>query len=137
MCHLLLIFIRRLVMLSILCFLPNFGYGQIVAQLITTLVLMFFTAYVKPFESRMMNIQETVNEWCVILGGYHLLCFTEWIHDINRRFELGWSLVGVIGINVFFNFTVMLTMVIKKAFRKIKLWKLKRDYMRNMIMRNI
>ena len=56
MCHLLLIFIRRLVMLNILCFLPNFLYAQIVAQLFTTLVLMFFTAYVKPYSSGMMNI---------------------------------------------------------------------------------
>ena len=49
----------------------------------------------------------------MLIAAYHLFCFTEWIYDLERQFELGWSLITVIVINVIVNLAVLIIVVIK------------------------
>lgn len=62
------------------------------------------------------------------MAAYHLLAFTEWIYDVERRFELGWSLIAVIVINVCFNFIVLAYIILKTCLRKTKLKYLKYNH---------
>ena len=81
---------------------------------------MSYTAFVLPYKSFMQNIQEVFNECTVIVASYHLFCFTEWIFDMERRFELGWSLIAVIVLNVFFNIALLAFVVLKSAYIKLR-----------------
>ncbi len=81
-----------------------------------------------PYRNRVISIQEVVNESTVVIASYHLLCFTEWIYDIDRRLECGWSLLILIALNVLFNITLILTFVIKTFYRNLRLRLLKRNH---------
>ena len=68
---------------------------------------MSYTAYVLPYKDFMQNVQEVINECTVLIAAYHLFGFTEWIFDMERRIELGWTLIGTIVLNVVFNFAIL------------------------------
>ena len=61
---------------------------------------MSYTAYVLPFESKLQNYQETINEIWVLLASYHLLVYTEWVSHLETRFTMGWSLLAIVCLNV-------------------------------------
>ena len=46
--------------------------------------------------------------------------FTHYISDEERRYELGWSLIGLIVINVIFNFTIAFYVGIRVFYIKAK-----------------
>ena len=46
--------------------------------------------------------------------------FTHYISDEERRYELGWSLIGLIVVNVIFNFTIALYVGIRVVYIKAK-----------------
>ena len=50
---------------------------------------------------------ELFNECTVIFACYHLLTFTDWIGDFEVKFQLGWSLIAVVILNVLINFTIV------------------------------
>lgn len=78
-------------------------------------------------------MQEVFNEITVLIASYHLLVFTEWVWDMERRFEAGWSLIALIVINVCFNFAVLAVFVIKDSIRKTKLKYLKKRQTKNIV----
>ena len=67
----------------------------------------------------------------MLIASYHLLAFTEWIWDMERRYEAGWSLIALIVLNVCFNFAVLAVVVIKDSIRKTKLKYLKKQQAKN------
>lgn len=113
-------FFRRFVMLFVLVLLPSQRNVQIVAQLWSTLYIMSHTAYVLPYKQSIQNYQEVLNEITVIVASYHLFCFTEWIYDFERRFELGWSLICTIVLNVFVNVSILVFYLLKSAYVKLR-----------------
>ena len=80
-----------------------------------------FTIHYAPYKDRSQNRQEIFNEWTVLAGSYHLYMFTHYISDEERRYELGWSLIGLIALNVLFNFTVAFYHGIKVFYKKMKI----------------
>jgi len=72
--------------------------------------MVVFLIRVKPFYRHTVNIQEILNEISVIIAGFHLFIFTEWV-ERDGRIIMGWSLIAVIGLNVIMNM-VMLAYVV-------------------------
>ena len=56
----------------------------------------------------------------MLIAAYHLFCFTEWIDDFERRFELGWSLVIIIVLNILVNMTILTFYVCRSAIAKVR-----------------
>ena len=48
-----------------------------------------------------------MNEIIVLVASYHLFCFTEWVYDLNVRFQVGWSMLVFLVINVATNITII------------------------------
>lgn len=81
---------------------------------------MSHTAYVLPYKQTIQNYQEVINEVTVLISAYHLFCFTEWIYDFERRFELGWSLIFTILLNVLVNLTILCFYVCNSLYLKLR-----------------
>ena len=107
-------------MVMILVWLPRHRNVQIVTHLWTTLYIMSYIAFYTPYKKSLSNFQEIFNEWMVLLGAYHLFTFTEWVYDLERRFELGWSLIGTIVINILFNTLIVIFLLLAALYGKIK-----------------
>ena len=115
-----LFFFRRFTMLIILTVLPLWMNAQLISQIQTALFVTLFTIHYAPYKSRSQNRQEIFNEWTVLTGSYHLYLFTHYISDEERRYELGWSLIGLIVTNVAFNFSIAFYVGIRVFYYKMR-----------------
>ena len=106
-------FARRYFMILVLTLLPSNRNVQINCQLVSSLAMMSYVTWVRPYESKLQNSTEIINEITVLLSSYHLFCFTEWVYDVDRRLEIGWSLVGFIVFNVIVNVVIFLVTIFK------------------------
>ena len=61
--------------------------------------------FIYPFKSSKLMIFEYFNELVLQLGCYHLLCFTSFVQRPEDKYNMGYSLDGVvlfgIGMNIF------------------------------------
>ena len=112
-------------MIFVLTILPSWKMTQINAQILLALLVTVFTAHYLPYDLKIQNRQETLNELTVLFGSYYLFLFTNWIADEERRYELGWNLIGLIGLNICFNCGLAGFIGFKSLLRKLKLKYLK------------
>ena len=82
-------------------------YIQINIQLWSTGIVLSYITWHSPFKKKTINIQEIFNEIMVMACTYMLFCFTDWTDEI-RRYQVGDAMVYMLGVNVAFNFTVLL-----------------------------
>ena len=68
-----------------------------------------------------MNKQEVANEVIVLVCSYVLLCYTEFLTDMETRFMVGWFHMSLIGLNVVMNLTFMFYVIFSDCIRKCKL----------------
>jgi hypothetical protein len=62
---------------------------------------------VKPFEIPLLNRIEVFNECCILIAGYHLFSFTDFVSDSEIKYKMGWSIIGITIINIAVNMGVM------------------------------
>ena len=55
-----------------------------------------------------MNRQEVFNEGTVMLAGYVLLHYTDYVLDGETRYLFGWINIGIIGFNLVINLAIMM-----------------------------
>ena len=107
-------------MILVLTLLPSNRNVQINCQLVSSLAMMAYVTWVRPYESKTQTNTEIINEITVLLSSYHLFCFTEWVYDMNRRLEIGWSLVGFIIFNILINLAIFLATIFKNFKKSVK-----------------
>ena len=113
-------FFRRFLMIIVLITLPSERNIQIVTHMWSTLYIMNYTAFYCPYSRKISNVQEVINEWTVLLASYHLLTFTEWVYDLELRYQLGWSVIATIILNVLFNASIMVSYLLKTCYVKLR-----------------
>ena len=91
--------------------------------------MQIYQGYYQPKESRFDNIMECFNEIIIMLATYHLMTFTDWILDFDVQYQMGWSFIIIVSLNVLVNMFFILKaalhdmkMLIIKYWRKFKLW---------------
>ena len=117
---------RRFIIVLVITLLPLYRNTQIVGQLWTTLFVMSYVAYVRPYEVPYLNVVEVINEVTILQASYPLFVFTEWVYDMQRRVEAGWFVIGCILFSILFNVTFLVIISIKSTKQRCKLWYAKR-----------
>lgn len=72
------------------------------------LIICGITLHAKPFSVPSMNRQETFNEFTVMISGYALLHYTDYVPDPADRYIFGWCNIGIIALNLVVNLTIMM-----------------------------
>ena len=91
-------------------------------------MLLVLIGIVEPFPSILVNRLEMYNNWTVILLSYCLLCFTPWVSDAGRRYQIGYGMIILTGQNILVNLAIMSydpVRMLKLRFKKS--WKLRHD----------
>jgi hypothetical protein len=71
-----------------------------------------------PFKEKSMQITELFTEFCFYTFSYTVMCFTNFVPDAERRFQIGWVANGIIAVNLAANMVLIIIGVIlegKKA----------------------
>ena len=74
--------------------------------LFMSIMQLSFVMMVWPLDSVRGNFMEIFNEGCVLVCGYHLLLFTDFVEDPETKWRAGWSLLGLVLFNILLNITV-------------------------------
>ena len=69
---------------------------------------MIYTGYMRPFELRLANTLELVNDTFIILCSYFLIIFSAMVNDAEARYISGWPLISIIAILIGLNLTVIM-----------------------------
>ena len=54
-----------------------------------------------------------VNEVTILVAGYSLLTFTEWVDDYSTRMVNGWFLIGLLVFSLLFNMSLLIVVGFK------------------------
>ena len=65
---------------------------------------------------------EIFNEFTIIIIMYHLFLFSDFFPDVEKRYNLGFSLIIVFGLNVLTNMVVMFISAVELIKFKVKYW---------------
>ena len=93
---------------------------QVNTSLFLTLIVIAYMLHVKPFAEPSMNKQEIINETSVLVASYLLYLYTEYVSDAEMRYNLGWVHVGILGINLLINLSIMARVTVMSCKLKFK-----------------
>ena len=88
---------RLLVPLSVILF-PTILILQYATLVMSGIFTIIVIGYNKPFKSSSRNKVEMFEEAGIIVIMYHIICFTDWVPDLEVRHNLGYSLIGCMGL---------------------------------------
>ena len=120
MSYVVIFFGRRYVMILIITLSQAFRNVQIFSYLWITVFMLWYIASVRPYKEFRNNLQEMVNEATILMAGYSLLTFTEWVDDDNTRMINGWFLIGCLLFSLLFNMSLLIVVGCKESYHKIR-----------------
>ena len=66
-----------------------------------------------PMHEKINNFLEILNESTFLTLTYLNFLFTDFVADIDMRYNVGWAFLGVLGVNVIINFAIIIATVLK------------------------
>jgi hypothetical protein len=81
-----------------------------------------YIVYSSPFETKIANCMEVMNEIFILLSGYMLLFFTDIIPDVDLTYNFGWVMIALILLNLAINTLIIIVMTffdLKRGLNKI------------------
>jgi hypothetical protein len=85
---------------------------------VATIILNGYLMFVNPRDF----IMEQTNEFFIMILLYHMICFADLVTDTTTRGNIGWSMVGTMCLNVFFNFGVIINDSTRDFIKKVRFW---------------
>ena len=68
---------------------------------------MIYTGYMRPFELRLANNMELINDTFIVLVSYFLVIFSNLVADPETRYITGWPCVVLICLIIALNLSVI------------------------------
>ena len=118
---------RRMAYAFILINFLDRSYLQI--QLVIVAICLPTLIYVggfRPFQTKMKNRVDLVNEVFTTLCSYSLVTFSDFVPDKPTKYDSGWSIVGAVFFLMLFNLTAITIESLVNLFYKLKLRWLRR-----------
>lgn len=89
--------------------------------------MIIYLGHTSPFDSPFSTKMEIFNECTNILLIYHMMCFTDFVADPNRRYVIGYAVIVVVIGNIATHFFFL----IRSTVRTVKMKLSKRKYMKS------
>ena len=99
---------RRAIFVLICFNLESHPSIQIILVNLLNLFSCIYYGYNKPFEGSIKTYLDAFNEFCITLVSWHMMMFTDFILDLDLRYQLGWGMITIICLNTFVNMIVIL-----------------------------
>lgn len=114
--------IRRLILIFTAVSLSNHPEFQCMIYIYTSQLSIMYILLYKPYEEPATNKTEIFNECCVLMTGYLIFIFTDFVESPEMRNRGGFGIIAVIGLN--FGVNILLQVIqmaysIPKSIRRI------------------
>lgn len=84
--------------------------------------MVIFTGYFKPYQKKMVNILELINDSIIVVCSYFLIMFSDLVPDPETKYIMGWPLIALISTLILMNITVIVFKGIQSIVRKCRLY---------------
>lgn len=98
---------RRLAFVYSVIFWVDFLWAQIALQIMVSVYAVIYLFYFWPLETPFANLMEVFNECTIVMLSYCLMCFTQWVPEVETRHRIGWVFVGVALTNILVHLTFL------------------------------
>jgi hypothetical protein len=98
--------VRRLLLVAATVMLSDHPAFQVMTFIFLSELNIIYLIQCRPYEGRLMNLNEIFNEGCVLASGYTLLIFTEQVQEIAMREATGYIIIGLILLNFLVNLLI-------------------------------
>jgi len=105
----------------------RFVFTQIGIVVLNTLILIILVGQNNPFKTKKQHSMFLMNEFLTMMSLYHIICFTEFIPEVETKFMLGYSLNGVLAFAVLINMSVIVGAVLSESVVRFKKFNRKRQ----------
>ena len=94
---------------------------QITFFIMVTQLYLMYMLHTQPFKNFYTNVHEFLNELTIILVSYLCLLLTDYItfQSAKVKFNVGWGLMTVVGMNIFVGLGNIFVILFKQVRRKI------------------
>ena len=79
-------------------------------------ILMSYMILIKPFLNKVDFFFEVINEATILCVTYFLIVFTDYITDPVTRYNVGWTQIGIITINIVINWLNLVISLLSTIF---------------------
>jgi hypothetical protein len=117
--------LRKLWLVLMLVFMQDYVLWSLFCVNYHAILMIIVLGYTRPFSRMSMVYLELMNEFTTLLVNYHLMCFTDWVPDVNTRETVGNSLVYTTCVNLGINFMLIARQSSILVYTKCKLYYLK------------
>ena len=104
-CHIFLL--RRFTYMLVIVFMENLTGIQIAMYLNLSLLWMSYMIAYEPMLRSQWRMTEYANEMTILICGYVIIFFTDYIPDAELRYKIGWLFIIVLLIDMLFNWTLI------------------------------
>ncbi|TNV73902.1 hypothetical protein FGO68_gene10999 [Halteria grandinella] len=118
---------RRLFLVLTIVLFPNSQLTQASLALGCSLFMLVYLLHFKPHRSYNTRMFEIFNEFTILSVTYLTLMNADIVTDDLLRYNIGWVMVGIIGLCIFANLVNVLTNMGRKIYNKIKLLLIRKD----------
>ncbi|TNV87736.1 hypothetical protein FGO68_gene8017 [Halteria grandinella] len=119
---------RRLFLGLTIVLFPNSPLTQASLALGCSLFMLVYLLHFKPHRSFNTRMFEILNEFTILIVTYLTLMNADIVTDDLLRYNIGWTMVGIIGLCIFANLVNVLINMGRKMYNKIKLLIIKKGY---------
>ena len=112
---------RRLVLAISLVYLQDYFWIQIFIQILLVQTSLFVIQWYRPLNSRRLTRLETLNEVVTYIVLTFFLCFSDFISDLQLRYDLGFACIVTVSVFGLFH----LVLLSAKLCQRLKLWVLR------------
>lgn len=72
-----------------------------------SLIWIIYIGYFQPYKQLVDNKLEIFNEICLLCSTYPLFAFTDYILDVDIKYNTGWILITATSINILVNLVIL------------------------------
>ena len=114
---------RRLLLVSTALMLSNYPAFQCQLYIFASQLNIMYVVSFKPFYERQTNFTEIFNEGCVLIVGYLLFIFTDFVDSLDCKKYAGYAIISIIAVNFGGNIVLQVVQMcqnIPKVFNRVR-----------------
>jgi len=115
-----LFLMRRLIVVMAAVFMPVKSGYHCQFFIFLSIAMLAYLVFVRPFATRIMNILEIINEAVVLITGYHLILFSDYVADIDFKQKAGFSFIAILSACILLNWSFLFIQTVLTIFKSVK-----------------
>ena len=125
--------LRRLILAIAVVILYDVLIGQIFLIWGQSTIALFIIEFTRPFKTQAERRMEIFNEVILMLVLYTMMCFTDFVPEIETKMLIGWVACTLVALHFSINLTIMVLSSVRKTIRTCRMKMLLKKYSKGRI----